>query len=61
MQKQHLLVVLFGTNLMSNINTKALKKHLNAWLALFKIKIRYIFNAGGVLATAPNAPPDSFF
>jgi hypothetical protein len=36
MQKQHLLMVLFGTNLVSNISTKALKSIiLNARLALF--------------------------
>ena len=65
MQKQHLLMVLFGTNLLSIISNKALKKapYLMPDYSTFFIKIRCRFNAGGWVGVCSYAPPplDSFF
>ena len=58
MQKQHLLMVLFGTNWLSNISTKSWKKnHILCLIRTFLIKIRYRFiAAGGVCWRVPPMP-----
>ena len=46
MQKQHILTVLFQTNLVSNISTKALKKkNIQYPISLFLMHIRCRFNS----------------
>ena len=55
MQKQHLLMVLFETNLLSNINTKALKK-APYLMPVSHLKQGANLMQGGLLVSALYAP-----
>ena len=48
MQKQHLLIVLFGTNLVSNISTKASKFHLQLKKYFDKLKM-FLYDGGQMI------------
>ena len=53
-----LLMVLFETNLLSNISTKTLiKHHILCLISTLKNKIGYRFNAGGCVGVYPLCPP----